>query len=154
MSAARSPRWALSFADICLLLLGFFVLIQAQAVDRGRLAQGMRQAFGKSAPGPTSEAAMKLFEPGEAVLRPAARARLEALGREAARAQGGIRIESRGMDQASRRFDGWELAAARVAAVARAIKAGGLAEAQIEVAIPLMSGAESHSGQRLLITRK
>ena len=32
MSAVRTPRWALSFADLCLLLLGFFVLLQAQGI--------------------------------------------------------------------------------------------------------------------------
>ncbi|WP_192812897.1 flagellar motor protein MotB, partial [Rhizorhabdus wittichii] len=41
-----SQRWVLSFADLTLLLLAFFVLMQAQAADRLKLAAGIRDAFG------------------------------------------------------------------------------------------------------------
>jgi hypothetical protein len=51
------------------------------------------------------------------------------------------------MDPATRRLDGWELAAARVAAIARAVKAGGLNESRIEVVMPKMSGRAT--GQRI-----
>src|SRR3546814_5524644 len=33
VSVVRRTRWAISFADLCLLLLGFFVLLQANSQD-------------------------------------------------------------------------------------------------------------------------
>jgi hypothetical protein len=88
-----------------------------------------------------------LFERGEAVLKPEALARFMAIGRKG----GSVRITSEGMDRGTRRFDAWELAAARVAAVARAVQAGGLSEGRIEVVMPQMSGPAM--GQRISITR-
>jgi flagellar motor protein MotB len=151
MTPARAPRWALSFADLCLVLLAFFVMLQARSGDRAKVAQSMRAAFGNDArvsDGSTYEARL-LFEPGEAVLKPAARARFEALGGRAAATGQSIRIVGEGMDPAGRRFDGWELAAARTAAIARALRAGGLREERIEVVIPEMAGRAM--GQRISI---
>ncbi|MEH3106319.1 MAG: flagellar motor protein [Sphingomonas fennica] len=149
-AAARSPRWMMSFADICLLLLGFMVLLHAQAIDGRKLAQGMRAAFGNAGPAADHDlAAGTLFAPAEAVLRPPARARLAALGRAAAAHGRGVRIESRGTDPApGGRLDRWELAAARTAAVARAVAAGGLREDAIQVSIPQLGGSER---QHLLV---
>jgi flagellar motor protein MotB len=149
MTPVRAPRWALSFADLCLLLLAFFVLLQAQNGDRAKVAASMRSAFGdrpSRADAHHYEARM-LFERGEAVLKPEAQARFMAIGRNG----GKVRITSEGMDRATRRFDAWELAAARVAAVARAVQAGGLPEGRIEVVMPQMSGPAT--GQRISITR-
>jgi len=141
MSPIRTPRWALSFADLCLVLLAFFVLLHARNGDGMKVAQSMRAAFGGAEPLNESShvyQAAGLFEPGEAVLWPRGRARLEALGRNATAR---IRIASTGMDPGTRRFDRWELAAARVAAVARALQASGVDERRIEVVMPQMSGA-------------
>lgn len=139
MTPVRSPRWALSFADLCLLLLAFFVLLQSRNGDRAHLAASMRAAFGDDgAPVVRHDyPASSLFEPGEAVLKPAVRARFVALGREAS----AVRITSDGMDMAARRLDRWELAAARVAAIARSVQAGGVPENRIEVAMPPMGGS-------------
>jgi flagellar motor protein MotB len=142
MTPVRTPRWALSFADLCLLLLAFFVLLQAQNGDRAKVAASMRSAFGDT-PSHTSAhdyEARALFERGEAVLKPKEQARFLALGRRAAADHASIRIASDGMDPATRRFDAWELAAARVAAIARAVQAGGLPESRIEVVMPQMKG--------------
>lgn len=139
MSPVRTPRWALSFADLCLVLLGFFVLLHAQGGDRTRLAQGMRSAFGEAGAVAARRHdfnAAALFQPGEAVLTPAGETRIALLARGAKRA----RIESTGSGAGGRRFDRWELAAARVAAIARAAKAAGVPEQAIEIAIPTMKG--------------
>jgi len=136
--AARNPRWVLSFADLCLLLLGFFVLLHARADDRPAVAAGLRAAFG-GAPGvqtPAPYPAATLFERDQAVFRPGRAAPLEALGRRAAKSGATVTIESRGTDRATRRFDAWELAAARTAAVARAVRAGGLDERRITITMP------------------
>ena len=152
MTPARTPRWALSFADLCLVLLAFFVMLQARNGDRAEVAQSMRATFGNDArvsEGSTYQARL-LFEPGEAVLKPTERARFEALGgRTAAKGQS-IRIVGEGMDPAGRRFDGWELAAARTAAIARALRAGGLREERIEVVMPEMHGQAM--GQRISVS--
>lgn len=138
MNAARSPRWLMSFADLTLLLLGFFVLLHARADGRATAA-GVRAAFGGPvAPGeaPVDLAAARLFEPGEAVLRPGAARLLGRLGHRYALHHGRVRVASRGSDLASARFDAWELSAARAAAVARAIGGGGLASDAIDIALP------------------
>lgn len=151
MTTARTPRWALSFADLCLVLLAFFVMLQARNGDRAKVAQSMRAAFGNDAAANAGQAyeARLLFEPGEAVLKPAERGRFIAMGHRAAMDGKSVRIVGEGMDPAGRRFDGWELAAARTAAIARALRAGGLREERIEVVMPEMSGAAT--GQRISV---
>lgn len=153
MQRLVAPRWALSFADLCLLLLGFFVLLQARHGDPKDVAAGVRAALGADAHEARhfEIAAKKLFEPGEALLLPDARGQLERLGAQAAARRERVRIESRGSDRNSRRFDGWELSAARTAAVARAVSAGGLDERRIEVAIP-GTAIGVDGGQRLTVT--
>jgi len=87
------PVWLITLADLALLLVGFFVLIQAsQHLDRTALASGIREGFGVSAtpaitaqdPIPMAAAAMMNFAPGSAAL-PSAPAGLVAWAREAMR---------------------------------------------------------------------
>ncbi|MFX5817433.1 flagellar motor protein MotB, partial [Acinetobacter baumannii] len=41
------PIWLMTLADLALLLVGFFVLLQAsQQLDRAALARGLRAGFG------------------------------------------------------------------------------------------------------------
>ena len=58
-----------------------------------------------------------------------------------------ITIESRGIARSTSRFDGWELAAARTAALARALVAGGVQADRISLEL---AGAPT-PGQRLLL---
>lgn len=154
MTSAPVPRWAVSLADLALLLLGFFILLQAG--HPGTVAAGARAAFGAgAAAGPLAEAAADLwFEPGEARLRPAARARLLALGRDAARRGARLTVESAGRGAGARRFDGWELAAARAAAVARALGDGGLAEGKVTIRLADPASSAAAPGQRLAVHRR
>lgn len=125
-------RWAVSFADLCLLLVGFLVIAQARA-DRPAIAASVRQAFGETPPDRARLIAARLFQPGEAVLTDRGRAEIAAI---AARAKtGSIRIDSAGADRATTRLDGWELAAARTASVARALVWQGVPEERITLAI-------------------
>lgn len=82
------PAWLMTLADLALLLVGFFVFVQATELDRPALAKGIRQGFGADAPieEPMSvaAAAMLNFAPGSAAL-PASPAGLIAWAREAAR---------------------------------------------------------------------
>ena len=153
MIAARSPRWVLSFADLCLLLLGFFVLLHARNGDSRAVADGLRAAFGGK-PGaavPAPYVAAALFEPGQAVFRPGRAAPFRAIGARAVAAGATVLVESRGVDQATRRFDAWELAAARTAAIARAIRAGGLDERRIAIVMPPPRAGDADRGQALTI---
>jgi flagellar motor protein MotB len=109
------PRWAISFADLVLLLLGCFVLLHAMEsarpkADASTPLPGERQTFQAAA----------LFEPGEARLKPAGEAALA----QAARRWAGrrVRILASGVGEGSGRLDRFELAAARAAAVARALR--------------------------------
>lgn len=151
---ARAPRWALSFADLCLVLLGFFVMLHAGAVDRAALARGMRTAFGDertAAPG-LARAASELFVPGEAVLTLQSRTWLAGVGRKALARGERVTIASEGFDGQGRRFDRWELAAARTAAVARGVAAGGLPEDRIAVSLPA-TRVETPAWQSIAILR-
>jgi flagellar motor protein MotB len=138
-------RWALSFADLCLLLLGFFVLLQARP-DGQRLSAGLRAAFVKKAGADFEQPANTMFEPGEAILRPDTLTALRALADKDV----SVTIVSRGVDAGTQRFDAWELAAARAAASARALAAAGMPQAQI--AIDLQPG--DPTGQIIAVTRR
>lgn len=92
--APGRPLWLITLADLALLLVGFFVLLQANHhLDPRRLANGMREGFGASdqpvsAPTPPAMPiaanALGGFAPGSATL-PAAPDALIGWAREAAR---------------------------------------------------------------------
>lgn len=155
MTRQVSQRWILSFADLTLLLLAFFVMMQAQVNDRLKLAAGMRGAFGGS--GDAAGAAVlglvaaSIFEAGEAILKPGEAARLTALGALAAKAKKRVIVSSQGRDGQSARLDSWELSAARATAVARAIRMGGLPDTMIEIAIPPMRASDPATGQHISV---
>ena len=143
---AGRQRWALSFADLCLLLLGFFVLLQAKP-DSNHLSAGLRAAFGARANAALEQNANAWFEPGEAVLTPQGHKILGDFAQSTA--GGGLIVSSRGTEPMTARFDGWELAAARTAAVARELSKAGLAQDKVAVAIDPATGG----GQVIQITR-
>ena len=65
------PIWLTTLADLALLLVGFFVLLQAKQVDPNTLAAGFRAGFGikERAPAmPVDLAAVNGFAPGSAQL--------------------------------------------------------------------------------------
>ncbi len=128
-------RWALSFADLCLLLLGFFVLLQANQATRDQALAGLNAYFaGLQAPHQADLPAEQLFAPGEALLSPEGRARLLAAIRPFSDGKSVIRIQSLGLAQGEHRFDAWDLSAARLGAVARALVAGGIAPDRVRIA--------------------
>ncbi|WP_380872546.1 hypothetical protein ACFB49_34740 [Sphingomonas sp. DBB INV C78] len=154
MRTARTPRWAVSFADLCLLLLGFFILIQAQGGRPERLAAGLRAAFGENEGEQRRDNAFRaagLFQSGEAVLTPAAAATLRKIGARARAENAAVIVISEGSDAGAHRFDRWELAAARTAAIGRAIREGGVDEARIDISIPSVSGANAGKGQEITV---
>lgn len=64
------PLWLTTLADLSLLLVGFFVFIQADAVDGKTLAASIRAGFGATAPEPDTmpvEIAAITFAPGSAM---------------------------------------------------------------------------------------
>lgn len=143
---AISARWAVSFADLCLLLLGFLILAQARP-DKAKLAAGMPDAPKDHAPELAAQLiAARLFEPGEAVLTDNGRRQIAAFAARtgASGSKGRIRLESLGADRATSRLDAWELAAARAASVARALVAAGIAEDRILLAIDRTEGHPQH----------
>jgi hypothetical protein len=150
--SAGGSRWALSFADLCLLLLGFMLLLQAHRGDPAALNAGIRAAFGAPAPTSFDEAAAASFEPGEAILLPSARSHFNAVGHQAAGQGSLVHIESVGTDAAARRFDAWELAAARTAAIARAVAEGGLDPQRIDLSIEGTGPAARQAGQHVRVT--
>ena len=154
MRAPAAPRWALSLADLALLLLGFFILLHVTAGEKVRVTDSIQAAFADEVPRASVRfrvSANRLFEPGEARLTLAAREQLRAIGTSAAGANQRVSVESIGKDSATNRFDGWELAAARVAAVARAIEEGGLTDQRIDVAMPSSASERAPGGHRISV---
>ena len=152
MNRLPLPRWAVSFADLLLLLLGCFVLLHAMEAQRPKAAAAAAAATSSqpaAAPVRSFNAA-EVFQAGEALLTPEAR---EALRVEGVRLAGRpVRIFSLGTGEGGGRLDRFELAAARAAAVGRALREGGLAESDIAIAMG-ESGA-SGSGQTIAISRR
>lgn len=151
-SLARRNRWAISFADLTLLLLAFFVLLQASGQRRDAMLAGLGRQFG----GPAMRSGVELraadlFTPGEAFLTTAGQQRLRQVARQFAREPGGLEVRSHGTDAAHRRFDDWDLAAARLGAVARALKAGGIAGDRLLIRGLDQGGARATEGQIIRI---
>lgn len=151
-SSARRNRWAVSFADLLLLLLGFFVLLQASGQRRDAMLAGVRQQFGGRQLSLAVEIrADALFQPGEALLTEGGKARLVAAVRGLAASQGQVEIHSLGTDPVHQRFDQWDLAAARLGAVARALEAQGLARDRLIIRGLDQSDELSSKGQIIRI---
>lgn len=135
MIRANRTRWAISFADLCLLLLGFFVLLQANQANRDETLAGLNAYFGAiEAPRQLDLPADRLFLPGEALLNEAGRAELVRSARPFFSEKGLIRIQSLGLAAGEHRFDAWDLSAARLGAVARALVAAGVAPERLRIA--------------------
>jgi flagellar motor protein MotB len=152
MNRLPLPRWAVSFADLLLLLLGCFVLLHAMEAQRPKAAAGLpATARDQPAAAPArSFSAAEVFQPGEALLTAEARAALRA---EGARLSGHpVRIFSTGTGETGGRLDRFELAAARAAAIGRALREGGLGEGQI--AIAMAESGRPGAGQVIAISRR
>jgi len=152
MNRLPLPRWAVSFADLVLLLLGCFVMLHAMEASRPKAAAGApATASIRSAPAPARAfSAAEIFQAGEALLTPEARAALRAEGARLAGHPVGIR--STGTGEEGGRLDRFELAAARAAAVARALREGGLAEG--DIGISMGEAGTSGAGQSIAISRR
>ncbi len=152
MNRVARARWALSFADLSLLMLGFFVLLQASQGTRDEALAGLNVYFaGIRAPQQTDLPAEQLFAPGEALLSEPGRAKLRAAARAFAQDSSVIRIQSLGLAQGEHRFDAWDLSAARLGAVARALVAAGIAPDRIRIAGLAETDDETVRGQTIRI---
>lgn len=140
-----APRWAVSFADLVLLLLGCFVLLHAMEAQRPRA--NVAAAPRAIPPAGQILTADSLFETGEARLTEAGRARLLAMA--GALRGGGVTVSGRGVGEAGSRLDRFELAAARTAATARALREGGIAEAMIAVRVD--NAPSGRAGQTIAV---
>jgi hypothetical protein len=135
------PRWAVSFADLCLLLLGFMIILQARP-DGTALASGLRGALGKGSR--AEQPAAALFDGGEAILNAKGQRFVQDFAASASTTH--IRLTSHGTDMQSARFDGWELSAARLASVARALRAAHIPADRIALSIDGTSGGGQKIG--------
>lgn len=149
----RRGRWALSFADLTLLLLGFFVLLQASNGRQQEIVGGVAQEFGAPASRSERLIARELFQRGEALLTPAGEKQVRAAALRFAASGKAVEVRSIGLDRAGSRFDGWDLAAARLGAVARALVSSGIPASRVIIR-GLDQQGESKAGQQILIRAK
>jgi flagellar motor protein MotB len=150
MALARRNRWAISFADLALLLLGFFVLLHASNGRQQEIVSGVAREFGASVGANERLVAAQLFQPGEAMLSVAGKARVSALSARYKVSGTLVEIRSVGLDKATNRFDNWDLAAARLGAFARALTAAGIARDHIVIR-GLDQQGESKAGQVFVV---
>lgn len=149
MNRLPLPRWAVSFADLLLLLLGCFVLLHAMEAQRSTAAAPVAAGAPAAVPVRAFNAS-EVFQPGEALLTPEAR---EALRAEGARLAGHpVRILSTGTSEEGGRLDRFELAAARTAAIGRALREGGFGEG--DIAIAMGESGRPGTGQTIAISRR
>ncbi|MBB5686464.1 flagellar motor protein MotB [Sphingobium boeckii] len=151
MKIAAQPRWLLSFADLILLLLAFFVMLHARESDADRIVQGIGDALGPKTSRAVAGgyAADAIFETGEAVLKPGAQKDLNALAGQWT-SEGRVIVTSIGQSHAGARFDTWELSAARAAAVARHLSLAGIAPDAIDID---MDAAATVAGDQRITVR-
>jgi flagellar motor protein MotB len=143
------PRWAVSFADLVLLLLGCFVFLHAIEAARPVGARSATAAPSATRAGAALFAATDLFEAGEARLTDRGRARVQALA--GGLRHGRVAITSRGLGEGGTRLDRFELAAARSVAVARALREAGIDEHAIAVSFEESSAG---AGQRIEVAAR
>ena len=130
---AARPVWLVTLADLALLLVGFFVLMQANRLDPKEIARGMAEGFGVAAPAmPVEAQAVRGFAPGSAL--PPDLAALAAWARTATRdPRVALTVTGATDGAADDRAEGSAalLAADRARAVAAALARAGVTRAQI-----------------------
>jgi hypothetical protein len=116
-------------------MLAFFVLLQANQGNRAQTLAGLNSYFGViAAPQQADLPAEQLFEPGEALLSEAGQVKLIKAAHPLVDSKNIIRIQSLGLAPGEHRFDAWDLSAARLGAVARALVTAGMPAERIMIA--------------------
>lgn len=150
--APARPLWLITLADLALLLVGFFVLLQAnEKIDPQTLARGIAAGFGAEVPAamPVASHGVDGFAPGSAALpRPADPLVAWALGelrdpRVRLTVTGVADGSPQDVDPLSR--SATLLAADRARAVVAALSRAGVADGRIEIATTI------HSGRRTVL---
>jgi flagellar motor protein MotB len=122
-----SQRWAISLADLLMLLLGFFVLLDASRAGRTAQVASVSAAVSGTPASGLRASATSLFAEGEAMLTREGLAHIRAIKGDTL-----VRVAVR--QSARGRYDPWDLAAARAAAIARALP--GRAEVELSPTAP------------------
>ncbi len=147
MRLTRNSRWSLAFADLSLLMLGFMALHNVREED---LMAVVEEVSGGSEKDRQIEfAATELFEPEEAMISIGGR---ERLGQFANRFKNDRRIgiSIKGGQVGSKRLDGWELSAARLASVGRTLQNSGVNSDLIDFESPQL--LKNRAPQKIIIT--
>jgi flagellar motor protein MotB len=159
------PLWLITLADLSLLLVGFFVFVQAtqqqDARTRAALAAGIRDAFGgdgrvqaEKADTPLAANIVDGFAPGSA--RPGALTALDTWAADATRdPRTALVVTGYADGSAADRLDGsaLALAAARATAVAAALEAqAGAGRVRVAAAIAPSSFIGRPAGRRVVVT--
>ncbi|OYY90551.1 MAG: flagellar motor protein MotB [Sphingomonas sp. 28-66-16] len=162
--------WLVTLADLALLLVGFFVLVQAnQTLDRKALADGLRAGFGVTATAPSADVARDIrpdpmpvgaasvegFAPGSSMLPRSPEALIgwarDATGdpRVILEIAGSVDRSTIDVDRAS--GSGAVLAIDRARAVAVALAAAGAVPGD-RIAIRAAAGDAGRPGRRVMLT--
>lgn len=152
--ATARPLWLVTLADLALLLVGFFVLLQAnRTIPPAELARGMAAGFGAPAPAPIAVEARGVvgFAPGAAEVAEAPAA-LVAWARQATRDPRVALTVTGATDGTAADVDLASGSAAVLAADRAAAVVALLADAGVPVARTVITTAARPAGRRVIVT--
>ncbi|MBB6123806.1 flagellar motor protein MotB [Sphingobium subterraneum] len=147
IALTRRNRWAISFADLALLLLGFFVLLHANAGRQQEIVGQIAREFGAPTAGSDVLRADALFAPGEAMIGPQGNGEIVKVAQKMRGSSDIVEIHSVGQGGTTLRFDSWDLSAARLGSVARALTHAGIEPRRIVIRGLDQSQASAAKGQ-------
>ncbi len=136
MRLTRNGRWSLAFADLTLLLLGFTALQGLNTEDRPAVTDEYSEH--QQSVESIEILSVQLFEPQEAMITDVGISRLQNLSSDM-KEYDHIQISLDGATQGTKRLDGWELSAARMASVGRLLTSQGIDPKNIEFDISQLS---------------
>jgi flagellar motor protein MotB len=152
--AAGRPTWLVTLADLALLLIGFFVLMQAnRSLSPAELARGMAAGFGITEPDPIAVEARGIegFAPGAADVA-AAPHDLVAWAKQATRDPRVALTVTGATDGSAADVDLLSHSAAVLAANRAAAVVALLADAGVPVARTIITTAPRPAGRRVVVT--
>ena len=151
-----AQRTTVSFLDLALIMTGVMALIASVGDRHPAVAEALTESFGTQPTASVERIALPLatlFEPHEARLTRDGAAKIAALGGRAGSSEIGIAVPV-ATETGTSRFNRWELAAARTAAIMRVLADQGIADSNMvpDLARPAAGERERERAREVMLT--
>lgn len=140
MIIERKNRWVFAFADLSLLMIGYFVIMMNASPSLTDATIPLKSAENEGAS--ISLRSKDLFAEHEAMISDEGKSVIADFLVSNKVSNQRIKLSLNGWDPASERLDGWELAAARLAATGRVIREQGIEADSIHIGLIDQSNIE------------